>query len=80
MIPIENKIPFAAATTAATTPVCSFCSKPGHYIHNCNDILIEDITKKETQKSKRREKLLKQITLANDNNDMMRCSKNLKLR
>lgn len=77
MIHIENKIPFAATTSASASPVCSFCSKPGHYIHNCNDILIEDLT---TQKSKRREKLLKQITLANDINDMMRCSKNLKLR
>ena len=79
MIHIENKIPFActAPTSAAATPVCSFCSKPGHYIHNCNDILTEDLT---TQKSKRREKLLKQITLANDINDMMMCSKNLKLR
>lgn len=77
MLTIENKIPFATTTT---THVCSFCSKPGHNIRNCNDILVEDLTKKEKQESKRREKLLKKINIANDINDMMTFSKNLKLR
>ena len=77
MITIENKIPFATTTA---TPFCSFCSKPGHYIRNCNNILIEDLIKKETHESKRREKLLKKINIANDINDMMTFSKKLKLR
>jgi hypothetical protein len=76
MITIENKIPFATTTTQC----CSFCSKLGHDIRNCNDILIEYLTKKETQESKRREKLLKKINIANDINDMMTFSKKLKLR
>jgi hypothetical protein len=80
MIHIENKIPFATTTTTSSTQCCSFCSKPGHDIRNCNDIMIEDQTKKETQESKRREKLLKKINIANDINDMMTFSKKLKLR
>lgn len=56
MLTIENKIPF---TTTTTTQCCSFCSKPGHDIRNCNDICTEPLTKKETQESKTREKLLK---------------------
>ena len=78
MIPIENKIPFAPTPTP--TPFCSFCSKPGHYIRNCNDILIEVRPKKEIQESKKREKLLKKINIANDINDMMTFSKKLKHR
>ena len=70
---IENKIPFAT-----TTQICSFCSTSGHNIRNCNDILVEDLTKKETQESKRREKLQKKINLANNINDMMTFSKKLK--
>jgi hypothetical protein len=74
MLTIENKIPFA------NTRCCSFCSKPGHDIRNCNDIRIEDMTKKETQESKTREKLLKKIKIANEINDIMTLSINLKLR
>jgi len=75
MITIENKIPFTT-----TTRCCSFCSKPGHDIRNCNDILIEDLSKKNPQQSKTREKLLKKINIANDMNNMMTFSKNLMLR
>ena len=77
MITIENKIPFATTTTT-TTRCCSFCSKPGHDLRNCDRILIEDLTKK--QESKRREKLLKKINIANDINNMMTFSKKLMLR
>ena len=82
MIQIENIIPFAATDAATTTTAtcCSFCSKPGHNIRNCSDILVEDLTKKETHISKRRETLLKKINIANDINDMMTFSKNLKFR
>ena len=83
MITIENKIPFATTNTNNTTNntrCCSFCSKPGHDIRNCNDILIEDLTKKQPQESKRREKLLKTIDIANDINNMMTFSKKLVLR
>lgn len=74
MITIKNKIPFAN-----TTRCCSFCSKPGHNIRNCDSILIEDLTKK-PQESKKREKLLKKINIANDINNMMTFSKKLMLR
>jgi hypothetical protein len=74
MLTIENKIPFA------NTRCCSFCSKPGHDIRNCNDIHNEDLSKKETQESKTREKLLKKIKIANEINDIMTLSINLKLR
>jgi hypothetical protein len=77
MITIENKIPFA---TTSSTERCSFCYKPGHDIRNCNDIMSEDQTKKERHESKRREKLLKKINIANDINDMVTFSKKLKLR
>lgn len=80
MIHIENKIPFATTTTTSSTQCCSFCSKPGHDIRNCNDILIEDLSKKNPQQSKTREKLLKKINIANDMNNMMTFSKNLMLR
>ena len=73
---IENKIPFATTSTRR----CSFCSKLGHDIRNCNDICTEPLTKKETQESKTREKLLKKIKIANDINDIMTLSKNIKLR
>ena len=83
MISIENKIPFATTTTTSTTTTtrcCSFCSKPGHDIRNCNDIIVEDLAKKQPQESKRREKLLKKINIANDINNMMTFSKKLILR
>lgn len=70
MITIENKIPFST-----TSRCCSFCSKPGHDIRNCNDILTEDLTKKET-----REKLLKKIKIANEINDILNFSKNPNIR
>ena len=72
---IENKIPFST-----TSRCCSFCSKPGHDIRNCNDILSEDLTKKETRKSKTREKLLKKIKIANEINDIINFSKNPNIR
>ena len=72
---IENKIPFST-----TSRCCSFCSKPGHDIRNCNDILTEDITKKEKRESKTREKLLKKIKIANEINDIINFSKNPNIR
>jgi hypothetical protein len=75
MITIENKIPFSTSSRC-----CSFCSKPGHDIRNCNDILTEDLTKKETRKSKTREKLLKKIKIANEINDILNFSKNPNIR
>lgn len=72
---IENKIPFSTSSRC-----CSFCSKPGHDIRNCNDILTEDLTKKETRKSKTREKLLKKIKIANEINDILNFSKNPNIR
>lgn len=73
---IENKIPF----TTTTIQCCSFCSKPGHDIRNCNDICTEDLTKKEIHESKTRGKLLKKIKRAKEIEEMMTFSKNLKLR
>lgn len=72
---IENKIPFSTSSRC-----CSFCSKPGHDIRNCNDILTEDLTKKETRKSKTREKLLKKIKIANEINDILNFSKTPNIR
>ena len=72
---IENNIPFST-----TSRCCSFCSKPGHDIRNCNDILTEDLTKKEKRESKTREKLLKKIKIANEINDIINFSKNPNIR